>query len=248
MAQKRTSRPSGLEYGKSGEAKLVKLDANKARFDFANGSKSVELRVVQGNIFEDENATLPDCVPFKAMKENSSLNVRVSFEKDEKRVLFINPWSGEMRVKFVRFQAPEGSAPSWTEKLGKGKKPYREANPFVEVIDGRWKGLIVRGRLFDNFGKDEEDGNTTIFFGSKGTSSENLEDFCTCVGFEYWETPYSENNLPEIQKVALENDNEFTILLVNGYISNWTPGMGDDEAFVDEQPTINESAESLLED
>lgn len=253
MAPKRTPRPSGIEYGKNGIGKLVKLDANRARVDFDDGS-SVPFTVVQGNVFESENATLPDFVPFKAMKENTHLNVRVSFEKGDKRVLFINPASGELRVKFVKFQAPEGSEPSWSEKEGSyvdkvtgKKKTFREANPFIQIIDGRWKGGQIRGRLFDNFGQSQEDDNTTIYFGKKGTSSQNLEDFCSCVGFEYWLTPYSENLLPEIQRVALENDNEFSVVLVNGYIANWVAGLNDAETFVDETPTTTESAESLLE-
>lgn len=255
MAPKRTERKTSLEYGKSGIGKLVKLDANRARVDFDDGV-SVPFTVVQGNIFEDEKATLPSYVPFKAMKDNTHLNVRVSFEKGDKKVLFINPVSGELRVKFTKFQAPEGSAPSWNEKEGTyvdkatgNKKTYREANPFVEVIDGRWKGAQIRGRLFDNFGMAEEDGNTTIYFGKKGTSSQNLMDFCDCVGFEYWLTPYSENLLPEIQRVALENDNEFSIVLVNGYIANWVAGFNEEDTFVDEtsDASTTESAESLLD-
>lgn len=245
-AQKRTERKSGIEYGKGGTGKLVKLDASRARLDFDDG-QSVAFQVVQGNVFEDEKATLPEYVPFKAMKENTALNVRASFEKGDKRILFINPASGEYRVNFVKFQAPEGSEPVWNEKPGKGGKTYREANPFVEIIDGRWRGCVIRGRLFDNFGQDEEDGNTTIYFGKKGTSSQNLEDFCACVGFEYWQTPYTENLLPEIQRVALENVNEFSIVLVNGYIANWVAGLNEDDVFEDAQPA-DSPAESLLEE
>lgn len=244
MAQKRTTRKSGIEYGKSGVGKLVKLDATRARMDFDDGV-SVPFSVVQGDVFENEKATLPTYVPFKAMKDNSPLNVRASFEKGDTRILFINPASGELRVKFSKFQAPEGSAPTWTEKQGVGNKLYREANPFVEVLEGRWKGLVVRGRVFDNFGIDTEDGKTTIFFGKKGTSSQNLEDFCACVGFEYWNTPYSENPLPQIQETAYQNENVFSIILVNGYIANWITGLNEEEAFEAEYPETS-AAEVLL--
>lgn len=245
MAPKSAKRASAIEYGTGGEATLTKLDDKRARIDFAEG-KTVNLSVVQGNVFEDEKATLPDYVPFKSMASNKSINVRLSMEKGDKRVLFINPLSGELRVKFVRFQAPEGSEPVWVEKPGKGKRPYREANPFVEVIDGRWKGLIIRGRLFDNFGLWEEDGNAVVY--GEGSGSTNLKDFCACVGYEYWNLPYSENLLPEIQRVALENDNEFSIMLVKGYIQTWAPGYNEDDTFVDatEEPATS-SAEDLLE-
>ena len=238
MAPKAAKRESKkLEYGKSGIAKMVKLDATRARFDFEDGS-SVNFNVIQGNIWEDEKANMPEYVPFKSMKDNAFVNVRVSFEKGEGKVLFINPTSGELKVKLDRFQAPEDSAPTWQEKEGKGKRPYREANPFFEVVDGRWKGCVIRGRLFDNFGLWEEDGNTTVY--GEGTGSQNLRDFCDAVGFDYSNVPYSENLLPEIQRVAKENGNEFTLVLNNGYISTYVPAMQDD-AFTDESDTVSNS-------
>ena len=243
MAPKSAKRAGSLEYGKSGEATLVKLDDNRARFDFSDG-ESVTLQVKLGNVFEDDNATLPEYVPFKVMKPNGALKVRCSFEKGEKKVLFINPLSGEQKVKFVRFQSPEGSEPVWTEKPGKKGKPYREANPFFEIVDGRWKGCIIRGRLFDNFGLWEEDGMTTVF--GEGTGSQNLRDFCDCVGFPYYEVPFNENHLPEIQKLALSNDNEFSIVLVSGYISNYVPGL-DDDAFGDAMAESNKADAAVNE-
>lgn len=243
MAQKRMKRQSTLSYGKSGEAFLVKLDESKARFDFADG-ESVTLKVVLGNVFEDEKATLPEYVPFKKMSVNKKLKVRATFDEDEKKILFINPLSGEQQVKFVKFQAPEGSAPVWTEKQGKGGKTYREANPFFQIVEGNWKGCTVRGRLFDNFGADPEDGNTSIYFGSRGTSSQNLEDFCACVGYDYWEHEYNENLLPEIEKTALKNDNTFSLVLVNGWISSFNASFEED-AFGDEEEETGKEEEEL---
>ena len=246
MAPKAAKRESKkLEYGKSGSAKMVKLDAIRARFDFEDGTQ-VPFTVVQGNIWEDEKSTLPEYVPFKIMKESGSINVRVSFEKGDTKVLFINPSSGELKVKFDRFQAPEDSAPTWQEKEGKGKRPYREANPFFEVADGRWKGCVIRGRLFDNFGLWQEDGNTTVY--GDGTGSQNLRDFCDAVGFDYSNTPYSENLLPEIQKVAKELGNEFTIVLNNGYISTYVPAMQDDAFLEENDPVSSPEVNDLLKD
>ncbi len=245
MAPRTAKRKSAIEYGTSGEANLVKLDDKRARIDFAEGKK-VELQVVQGNVFEDETTTLPEYVPFKAMAVNKSIPVRLSMEEGDKRVLFINPLAGEFKVKFVRFQAPEGSEPVWVEKQGKGKRPYREANPFVEVTEGRWKGLTIRGRLFDNFGEWKEDGLTTIY--GEGTGSENLRDFCSCVGFNYWEVPFSENHLPEIQKIALEKENEFSIILVKGYVANWVAGLDEEDVYGDtpEEKDAPSAAENML--
>lgn len=242
MAPRNAKKQSALEYGKGGAANLVKLDDHRARIDFEDG-ESVNLQVKQGNVFEDETATLPEHVPFKALAVNKPFPVKVSFEKGDKRVLFINPLTGEYRVKFVRFQAPEGSEPSWAEKQGKGNRPYREANPFFEIVDGRWKGTVIRGRLFDNFGLWEEDGFTTVF--GNGSGAETLRDFCDAVGFDYTTTPFSENLLPLIQKTALENTKEFSIILTKGYIGNILPGFNEEEVYADPEPS--ETAESLLD-
>ena len=189
------------------------------------------------------------------MQANKGIKVRCSFEKGDKRILFINPLSGELQVKFVRFQAPEGSEPVWIEKQGKGNRPYREAPVFVEVIDGRWKGCVIRGRIFDNFVLWEEDGLTTVR--GEGTGSNNLRDFSDCVGFDYTTTPFSENLLPLIQKTALENEKIFSIVLVNGYISNYVPGLDADafgDEYVDEpaptsqEPVIEDEVNDLLKD
>lgn len=252
MAPKTAKRAGTLEYGTSGDAKMVKLDDTRARFDFSDETKKpVTLKVVQGDVFEEgSDATLPSYVPFKSMQPNKYLSVRVTFAKDDQKVLFINPLSGEQQVKFLKFQAPEGSEPTWTEKEGKGKnkdgskKTYREAYPFFEIVDGRWKGCTIRGRIFDNFGLWEEDGLTTVY--GTGTGSENLRDFCECVGFEYWSTPFSENHLPEIQKVALENNKKFSLVLVNGYISNFVAG-SDDDAFADAMEASNKAHDSVSE-
>jgi len=106
MAPKTAKRKSAIEYGKSGEASLVKLDDKRARIDFHEGG-NIELRVVQGNVFEDENATLPEYVPFKAMAVNKSIPVRVSMEAGEKKVLFINSESlGELNRTCIRIESP----------------------------------------------------------------------------------------------------------------------------------------------
>lgn len=237
MANRRTPKPTGISYGTSGAAKLYKVDDTKARIEFENGTV-VNLNVVQGDVFDEEKkATLPSYVPFKSMKVGGFLNVRVSMEDGNNRVLFINPLSGTYTAKFIGFAAnpPEGFVPAWVEEKNKWEKVQRRTNPFIELTakGERWQGCKVRGRLIDKFGKDPDDSNTTIWQEEKGTHWKNLEDFCNCVGFEYWNEPFTENNLPRIQEVGLANDNEFQVVFSNGYISTWLPAIADD-TFVDE--------------
>lgn len=238
MAQRRTKKQAGLSYGTSGEAKLTKIDANRARIDFANGTV-VNLNVVQGDVFnQDEKANLPSYVPFKSMKDGGYLNVRVSMEQGDEKVLFINPLSGSYTVKFIGFAAnpPEGFVPTWTEKENQWGKIQRIANPFFELTakGERWQGCKVRGRLVDKFGKDPDDGNTTIWEEEKGTHWKFLEDFCSCIGFEYWNEPFTENHLPKMQEVGLANGNEFQVVFANGYISTYNAPLPDDNFVSDD--------------
>lgn len=242
-AAKRESKKT--EYGISGLARFVKLDENRARIDFENG-KSVNFQVKQGNVWEDETATLPEFVPFKAMKENGVLNVKISMEKGDTRILYIHPTSGELKVKFDGFKSKGDEPPVWEVKPGKKDgTTYRQANPFMTVVDGRWKGCRLMGYLSDYFGEWKEDGNTTVY--GEGTNSQKCRDFSDCVGFDYGNTPYSENLLPLIEKVAKENDNTFTVVLNGGWVTTYVPSMQED-AFVTESDTVSNDTNELLKD
>lgn len=256
-AQRRTQKPSSaLSYGTSGAAVLYKVSDTKARIEF-DGGKDIDLEVVQGNIFENEKATLPTHVPFKLMKPQNDggkpINVKVSMEEGDKRVLFIHPLSGTYKAKFIGFSAnpKDEHVPAWTEKENKWNKIQRIANPYIVLTDKkqRWEGCSIRCRLIDKFGKDPDDGNTTIWEEEKGTYWKQLEDFCNAIGFEYWNEPYTENNLPKIQEVGRANGLEFEVVLSNGYVSTWIPALPDD-TFEDEidENFPKSDAEKLLEE
>jgi len=233
MAQKRMER-SNLEYGEKGEGKIVKLDAVRARIEFkqADGSfKSYNINVVPGNPFEEESATLPAYFPWSAMRAESSIPVRARLDASNSRVMSVNPLSGEFVVRFVGFKKVNDVAVMET-KTGRGGKPYRSFTPFIEVMEGRWKGCRFIGTLYDNFGKDPEDGMTTIL--GSGTGSDNLADFMDCLGYEYWTKMYSENPLPAIEEAHLKAPRQFKIMVVNGWVSNYIPGF-DEEIFGEEE-------------
>lgn len=264
MAQRRTQKPKseGISYGMGGIAKLYKVDSTKLRIEFIETGKEVNLNVVQGDIWkEGSNANLPEYVPFKSMKSIADggrpLDCRLVMEEKNEKVLFANPLSGTYKAKFVGFAAnpPAGFVPSWTEEKNKWDKIQRRTNPFIKLIDPkqRWAGAVVRTRLIDKFGKDPDDGNTTIWQEEKGTNWKLLEDFCACVGFEYWNEPFTENHLPRLMQVALENDYEFEVVFSNGYVTTWLPSISDDSMFVDDvdetfPPAEKSEADKLLEE
>ena len=227
MAKKRVASESNFEKGEMGLASFTKLDETRARIDFEESGKSYNIAVSLGT---EETNTVPPYFPFKAMKPNGSLKVRVTLNKENNKVLFVSPASGELKVKFVKFASPEGVPPVPEEKMGKGNKPYRCFGTILEVSEGRWKGCQLYSRLYANFGKDPEDGMLAVSGSGKG--SDNLQDFLDATGVNYTSIPFSENPLPEIQEQALENARELSVMIVNGWIENFLSGLGD-EAFAE---------------
>lgn len=240
MAKRRIEKK--LEYGERGEAVLTKLDKSRARLEFASGKTCFLNNVVQGNPFEDEEANLPQYVPFGPMVVNKSIKVNATMNQDGTKAMFVVPSSGEYHVRFVEFASTE-DVPCWTEKIGKGKRPYQYAFPILEITDGHWKGCRVRGVIYNNFGLDPDDNCLTIMGSGKG--SDNLEDFCVSVGFEYWTVPYTENPLPLIQECALEKSEVFSIILVGGGIENYIPNL-DDDAFEEPGSSLQNKVEEML--
>ncbi len=248
MAQKRMVRPSNTNYGDKGEAVVTKLDDNRIRLDFTETEKSYNFVVSQGNVFEeDSKANVPEHFPFKNMKIEKQIRVRATLNSDGSKVLYVNPYSGEYTVRFMKFQSPdENSSPVMETLKGKSKNgkenTYQAFYPFLEITKGVWKGCRLRGNLYNNFGKDPDDAMLTIVGTGKG--SDNLEDFLDACGVEYVSIPFSENPLPEIQKSAIEAGREFSVMLVNGWIENYVTGL-DDDAFDDGYPEEKEEHELL---
>lgn len=247
-AQKRIKGES-IEKGEKGEARLIKVSANKARVKFLESGKEYPIEVKQGD-YDTEGVTLPNHVPFADIPlpkdgKASSINISATMTKDGKRVLYASPWSGEFEVKFIGFKAEENSAPVPDVHQGKKGKAFSTFTPILEVVEGGWKGLKYFNSLYLNFGADE---NEMLAVTGGGEGSDNLADFGDCIGVDFNSIPYSENPLPEIQEKALEIGRTFKIVVVKGWIKSYLAGFSDD--FVDEvldAETVEET-NPILED
>lgn len=190
------------EKGKRGVGNLIKLDEQKLRIDFEDGDKTPITISVE---------TVPEILlnVLKKMPNNSKVGVEVTLDISGEKILFVKPLVGTFDLKFVKFYAPEGSLPAPETKMGKGNKPYKQFSAVLEVqnITGKksdmWKGVRYNVMFFDNFGKDE-DGNLLVL--AKGDNSDFLNDFMDASGAGFHEIPFSENPLPEIEKIILMED------------------------------------------
>lgn len=231
MGAKRVKSNNSIEKGERGLATLTKLDGNRARLDFIETGNSFNVAVDQTG----ERPTLPANVPYGAMKLNGSIQVSATMAKDEPTVLFCNPASGEFKVKFLNFTAPENTPPSPETRQGKkAGSTYRVFSILQEVIEGRWKGSKLWSQLYANFGNS--DGELAV--SGAGSGSDNLQDFldATCGG-EWTTLSYSENPLPEIQKLAQSLKKEYSVMVVKGWVDKYIPAMQDafDDEYQDEE-------------
>lgn len=249
MANRMVKKSSARVYGKSGEATIVKLDSGKVRIDFLKDDSNVVLVPVQGDVFEENStANVPDFVPLKRMKVDDKKGVRVAMNEDNTKILYINPLNGEQTVKFVGFQSNGKDVPPTMTSLIKtgdnGQYTSVEFYSFLEIMEGAWKGCKLRATLYDKFGAD--DAGNMVIFGTKKWS-EKLMDFCDCIGVDLEAIKYSENPLPEIQKIALENENIFQVNLLKGYVQDYIKPLGSDDYLEDDyvEPDAFEQKEEI---
>lgn len=231
MPVQRVKGDSKFVKGRRGLAELVRLSADKVRIDFEKTEKLAEesfnLIVSFG-----EDGTIPEYVPVRKMKDNAKIRVSATMNEDGTALLFAVPASGEFDAKLDKFNAPEGQEPVAETKPG--KKPgtsYKTFSVLIEIISGVWKGAKYFYSMYPNFGRDD-DGNLAV--SGSGSGSDALFDFMEATGLVEQTIPFSENPLPELQKLALEENRAFRIIVAKGWIDRIVAPLGEEDAFVDE--------------
>ena len=229
MGAKRVKSANSIEKGERGLAMLNKLDATRARLDFIDTGATYNVNVDQTG----ERPTLPSHVPFGAMKVGSAIQISATMAKDEPTVLFANPASGQFKVKFVQFVSPENQPPVPETRQGKkAGSTYRVFSMLMDIQEGRWKGGRLWAQLYANFGNS--DGELAV--SGAGTGSDNLQDFLDAsTGNEWTVLKFSENPLPEIQKLAQDLGKTFEVMIVKGWVDKFIPEFGSDDAFEDQE-------------
>lgn len=193
------------EKGARDVGKIIKVSDTKVRVEFEGGE-----------VFpiEVSETTVPKILidVLRNKKVGVSLPVDVTLDSTNTKILFVKPLTGTFDLKFIKFYAKENTPPV-IETHTKGNNTYGSFSAVLEVqnITGgkstNWRGARFNVMFFDSFGQDE-DGNLLVE--SKGEASDFLNDFMDAIGVGNHTIPYSENPLPEIEKIALEESRIFS--------------------------------------
>lgn len=227
---------SKFAKGRRGLAELVRLNEGMIRIDFEKTEKleaeSFNLKVSYG-----EDGTVPEYVPVKKMRDGAKIRVSATMNEDGTALLFAVPASGEFDAKLDKFNATDGNEPVAETKPGKKSgTSYKIFSVLIEITSGVWKGAKYFYSMYPNFGKDE--GGMLAVAGS-GSGSDALYDFMEATGVVEHEIPFSENPLPEIQKIALEENRQFRIIVAKGWIDRIVAPLNEDDAFLPDEPSAN---------
>ena len=213
------------EKGVRGLASATKIGDDKLRVVFEDNKGTFLLTVGED--------TLPEYFPFSKMRKEGTINISATMNKEGTKILFANPASGEYEARFNKMVAPEGQEPVAETKPGTKGKPYKQFAVLIEIVgvkksDGitsTWKGANLYKPLYPNFAPDE-DGNLAISGG--GSGSDTLYDFLEATGVSNHNIPFSDNPLPEIQRIAQKENRTFKVILQKGWIDMIIPPMLDD--------------------
>jgi hypothetical protein len=242
----RIKNESKFDKGRRGIAEIVRLNETMVRVDF-DATDVLPAESFNVNVSYGEDGTVPDYIPLKKIKDGSKFPASVTMNKAGTAILFAVPSSGFFEVKFDSFLAPEGQEPVIETKEGKlgkdGKKrTYGKFACLLEITGGTWQGLTIKKGvwagakywfgLYDNFTQGVEGG---LAVGGAGTGSDNLNDFLDAVVAGGSSIQYTENPLPEIQKLAKELDSRFNVNVHKGWVESISVPLSAGEMFVDEE-------------
>lgn len=193
--------------GFRGTGSLVKLSSTRCRVDFETGEQK-PIEISETSVPEILNTVL------EKMPDNAKVNVEVTLDDTETKIMFVRPLTGTFDFKFVKFYAPRDQPPVIEVKKGKGNSTYGLFSAVLEVqkksgaANELWKGARYNVFFFDKFAKTD-DGKLAVY--ADGTDNANLlNDFLDVIGVGSQDIEYSTNPLPQIEKLALQLDKVFS--------------------------------------
>lgn len=217
---------SAEEKGRRGLANVVKLSETTLRVDFEATERE---KAESFNVKITGEDTLPEYFPFKRMKANGVVKVSATMNKEGDKILFANPANGEFEGHFNKIPCPEGQEPAPETKPGKKGKPYKQFAVLIEVDNqvgtkDLWKGCNYWVPFYPNFGPDA-DGNLAV--AGTGSGSDALYDLMEATGVGDNVIEYSENPLPDIQRVAQAEKRSFKFIVTKGWVTMLIPTHND---------------------
>lgn len=220
------------EKGTASLGTMVMMDGDNVRFDLESG--------VTISLKKDD---LPKNVKFKPGR---SAKVSVTPNKTNTKVIYVNPASGDYEFRFTKFAGAEDTPPTPKEKEGK-YGTYSETYALMEITDGVWKGSVFPLKLSMKWLSADEDGNLEVI-GDKDYA-QRWRDFFDVTGVSAHPEMlrYSENPLPDIQRIAQEADTKFKGVVVRGWIETIYSNLEADDDFDDEPTMVSPEPEEIAD-
>jgi hypothetical protein len=172
-----------------------------------------------GESYEIDKENAPDDV------EAGHFNIALNSAGD--KMFSYRPLSGTFTAKFLKFAAPKDSAPAPVMEESK----YRDENGNVKVGAPQqvFTAVILVGDRYEYATKlpyrfDEGDsGNVTVTYRKLGKRVEQLLNFLDVTGVKEKAVPYTENILPTLEEMILDEDRSFLVTVEKGWITSFSP-------------------------
>lgn len=227
------SEKKDYKKGERGIANVSIMEGDKIRLTILSSGNEYNLRK------ED----LPDYFPFRVGRQ---FRAYVTLDGDSNKILYANPATGDYKSRLHHINK-DGEIPAIITRNGADGK-YLAFDTFHIITEGSWMGACGVHFLNPQFFKEDEDGN--LWINGFGKNFQNLSNFMEVTGVANVNIPFSENPLPEIQKMALEIGKEYMASYGEGKIqslSDYFSLENDDEeiGFTEKQKENVEIPEAL---
>jgi hypothetical protein len=144
-------------------------------------------------------------------------------------VLFsYRPLSGTFSAKFLKFAAAKDAPPA------PQSEPSTYRNKAGEVVNGdpqlKFTAIILVDDTYEypvklpyRYFQEDDKGNVTLEYGKLGNQVAKLIDFLDFCGVKDSVIPYTENILPDLEQMILDEDREFIVKVNKGWIDSFSP-------------------------
>jgi hypothetical protein len=175
--------------------------------------------IEKGKDFEIERENAPDNV------EAGHWSTAVS--SDGTKLFSIRPLVGTFDAKFVKFAAAKDAQPApelepSTYRNDKGQVvPGKNKLVFTAIIEvgGEYEYPCKLPYLFS----EGDNGNVQLTYRKMGPRISQMIDFLDVCGVKDSAIPYTENILPHLQEMILDEDRTFNVVIKNGWIDSFNP-------------------------
>ena len=216
---------------KKGERGIAKVSM------IAGGNVKVTMQE-SGNSYNITKDDLPKYFPFREGKE---IKCTVTLDGETNAVMYANPVSGDYKVKFAHI-GKEDEVPAPVTRQG-AKGAFTAFDVFVVITEGAWRGASGVRFLNPSLFKKDEDGN--LWVDGYGKALTDLTEFLDVTGLSALDIKYSENPLPEIQRLALELGKEFMASFLDGKVQSLSEYFSLDDGF-EPQPTPEDRLQCVV--